>query len=67
MMAEWHVPPDYIINNWTEEMLELMSDKLVERKERENQALRGSSSSAKVSDATLFNQAGNLIKVVKRN
>ncbi|KKL47865.1 hypothetical protein LCGC14_2331230, partial [marine sediment metagenome] len=22
-MAEWHVTPDYIVNNWTNELLDL--------------------------------------------
>ena len=35
-MAEWHVTPDYIVNNWTEELLDLMMEKLAERWEREN-------------------------------
>lgn len=34
-MAEWHTTPDYIVNNWTDELLNLMIEKLVERKERE--------------------------------
>ena len=31
-MSEWHVTPDYIVNNWTDELLILMLEKLVERK-----------------------------------
>ncbi len=40
-MAEWHVTPDYIVNNWTDELLNLMTEKLEERKKRENDAVRG--------------------------
>ncbi len=32
MLAEWGLPPDYIVNNWTEEELNLMTRKLAERK-----------------------------------
>ena len=34
-MSEWHLPPDYIVSNWTDELLNRMVDKLTERKERE--------------------------------
>lgn len=34
-MSEWHVTPDYIVNNWTDELLDLMIEKLVERRKRE--------------------------------
>ncbi len=33
-MTEWHVTPDYIINNWTNELLDLMVGKLMERLDR---------------------------------
>ena len=59
MMTEWHVTPDYIINNWTDELFNLMVDKLVERKERENRDLGGK---RKVSENELFSKAGHLIK-----
>lgn len=67
-MAEWHLSPDYIVNNWTDELLNLMVEKLTERKQREVQAMRplGSSGGHRVSDKELFAQAGNLIKVVKK-
>jgi len=29
------LPPDYILDNWTEELFNLMVEKLVERKKRE--------------------------------
>jgi len=61
-LAEWHVTPDYIVNNWTEELLNLMVDKLVERK----QMYISKGSSGKVSDTELFARTGNVIKVVKK-
>ena len=59
-MVEWHTTPDYIVNNWTDELLNLMIEKLVERKQKETQPRQ----SGKVSDKLLFAQAKNLIKVV---
>lgn len=70
MMAEWHVPPDYIVNNWTDELLDLMIEKLTERKEREKQAMRsshGDSGGHTVPASILFAQASNLVKVVKES
>jgi len=68
-MVEWHVTPDYIENNWTDELLTLMTEKLVERKERQLQTLSAASTSggaAKISDVQMFARAGNLIKVEKK-
>ncbi len=69
-MTEWHLPPDYIVNNWTDELLDLMLGKLVERKAREVQARQpaslGDPGGHKVPDSVLFARAGNLIKVVKQ-
>jgi hypothetical protein len=71
LLCEWHLTPDYILANWTDELFNLMVDKLVDRKERETAAMRGTSrehsTDNKVSDLSLFAQAGNLIKVVKKN
>ena len=68
-MAEWHLAPDYIVNNWTDELLNLMALKLTERKEREVQSVKVHStqpnSPRKVSDKVLFGMAQNKIKVVK--
>jgi len=63
-MAEWHLSPDYIVNNWTDELLDLMVEKLVERKQREAQAISGDS--GKVPSSVLFARASHLIKVVKK-
>ena len=67
-MAEWHITPDYIVNNWTDELFALMVEKFIERRQREEQAMKptGSAGGHKVSDKELFMQAGNLIKVVKK-
>jgi len=68
-MSEWHLPPDYIINNWTDELLNLMMWKMVERKEREAQTMKGSSGAGhepQVSDEVFFARAKNLIKVVRK-
>ena len=56
--------PDYIVNNWTDELLQLMVEKLVERKEREAHPRK--SEEGKVSDSALIAKASNLIKVVKK-
>lgn len=67
MLAEWHITPDYIVNNWTEELLSLMCEKLSERKERERESARGYSTKPnKVSVEGLAAVGKNLIKVVKR-
>lgn len=69
-MAEWHLPPDYIVNNWTEELLNLMVEKLTERKQRETKAIEKSGSQTpkdqSVSIETLSAMSGGLIKVVKK-
>ena len=67
-MSEWHITPDYILNNWTDEQLELYVVKLVERKTRATQpeSSHGNSGGHKVSDSVLFAKAKNLIKVRKK-
>ncbi len=67
-MSEWYVTPDYIVNNWTDELLNLMIEKLIERRKRElgngrQNALKTTDSV--VSDEALFAQLGKKIKVVK--
>jgi len=62
-MAEWHVTPDYIVNNWTDELLDLMVEKLAERK---IQPPQGDSGRYKVPDSVLFARASNLIKVERK-
>jgi len=67
LLAEWHITPDYIVAHWTDELLDLMTEKLVERKARES-APPGAKplDSGKVSDTALFQKAKNLVRVVKR-
>ena len=63
--------PEYIVDTWTREKLDLMVEKLNERKMRKVQAGGDSSGSRgrgdrMVSDSQLFQAAGGLIKVVKK-
>ena len=62
-MVEWHITPDYIVNNWTDEQFTLMCEKLTERKKRELDAMQGKKTST-VSDKALLAKMG--IKVKKR-
>jgi len=65
-LVEWGLSPEYIINNWTDEELDLMITCLHSRKQKEIASLRsGSGNEGKVTDAQLFSQLGNKIKVVK--
>ena len=68
-MAEWGVTPDYIVNNWDEELLGLMVDRLNQRKQREQEALQGRSKNlgrTMVSDTELFAQLGGAIKIERK-
>jgi len=62
LLAEWHITPDYIVSNWTEELLELMVKKLVERKQRESDAISGKTSAPVES---LETTSRGMVKVVK--
>ena len=33
-MSEWHLSPDYIVIHWTDELFNLMVEKLTERKKQ---------------------------------
>ena len=60
------MPPDHIVNNWTDELLDLMITYLNKRKERESASLPGGPGEAHMTtDKQLFDQAGETIKVVK--
>lgn len=66
-MTEWHLSPDYIVNNWTDELLDLMVEKLVGRKQRETSTI-GESRHPKdhfVSVETLAAMSNNMIRVEK--
>lgn len=71
LLCEWHITPDYILSNWTDELFNLMVEKLAIRKERETSAMRGTGyakgMNKTVSDSTFFAIAGKLVKVVKKN
>ena len=58
------MPPGYIIENWTDELLTLMCDKLSERKRREMEAVQNPRNKT-VSDRELFACGSNMIKVVE--
>lgn len=62
-MVEWHITPDYISNNWTDELFTLMCEKLAERKKREFEAMQeGKSGTKTVEDKELFAQMGVRVK-----
>ena len=61
-MSEWHITPDYIVNNWTDELLNLMTEKLVERMNPKKESAPDNT----VSTETLAARSGGLIKVVKK-
>ena len=64
MLAEWGLPPEYIMANWTDEELTMMSWALRDRKMRESGRIPDGGHM--VSDARLFGMLGNKVKVVKR-
>ena len=68
-MVEWGVTPDYIVNNWDEDMLDLMIDRLNQRKQREQEAMQGRGRNlgkTMVSDTELFAQLGQSIKIERK-
>jgi len=64
LLTEWHITPDYIVNNWTDELLELMLEKLIERKKKESDAIKGRKT---VSAETLAAQSHGAIEVKSGN
>ena len=63
-MFEWHTTPDYIVNNWTDELFELMVVKMVERKKRETDAMNKASGKKTYSDGSGLKQMGSMVKVI---
>ena len=61
-MAEWHVTPDYIADNWTDELFGLMWSKLIERKTREIDSYKRDD--GLVDEQTLIDTMGDSIKVI---
>ncbi len=54
------MPPDYILDNWTEELFNLMVEKLVERKKKEAGVTTEDNT---VSAETLAATSGGMIEV----
>lgn len=70
MLSEWHLPPEYILDNWTDELLDLMVSKMVARHKRMNAAMEGKeqfpangAGEQLVPEVDLFRRAGIVIKV----
>lgn len=61
LLSEWHITPDYIVNNWTDELLDLMLNKLVERKRKEVNVIKGRSNA--VSAETLASRSHGMVEV----
>ena len=74
-MSEWHITPDYIVNNWTDELFDLMVEKLVDRKDKEKihskpkslPGKRALSPDAAVQQFSELGAMGSRIKVVKKH
>ena len=67
-MVEWGITPDYIVNNWDEDLLNLMLEKLSRRKQKEQEAIQGRGRNLGktiVSDTELFAQLGGTIRMEK--
>ena len=64
-MTEWHVTPDYIVNNWTDELFDLMVEKLIERKDKGRGTPPPKDNS--VSPETLAAMSNGMIKVEKKH
>ena len=62
MLVEWHLTPEYILDNWTDEEFALMVEKLVERKKRQAGAAEDGNEQ-RVSDSQLFAMSSHLGEV----
>ena len=62
-MAEWHITPDYIVNNWTDELLNLMVEKLTARK----QGLGDADSAQVKTDGSGLDNMGSMVKVIRKD
>ena len=67
LMAEWHVPPDHIAENWSDELFSLMVKKLTERRERERKAIEGPEKEGLISSDELIKRMGSSVEVIKGN
>ncbi len=61
-MAEWHISPVTIAETWTDELLLVMIDNLIDRKEQYDKPKE-----AKVSDTELFRAMGKQVQVKNGN
>ena len=64
LMAEWHVPPDHIAENWSDELFSLMVKKLTERRERERKAIEGTE--GLISSDELIKRMGSSVEVIEK-
>ncbi len=62
-MTEWHIPFDHILNHWSDEQLDVMVQKLTERKAREA-ACPPKVPEHRVSVDQLAKGSRNMVKVV---
>lgn len=66
-MAEWSVTPDYIVDNWPDDLFNLMVEKLAERRRRKVEAVPpGDLGGYRAPDSVLFARAKNMIEVIKK-
>jgi len=69
-MVEWHITPEYILDNWTDELFDLMVVKMIERKEaqvRSSGENSGKPADGSVSAEALSVASGGMIKVVNKS
>ena len=66
-MAEWHVTPEYIVNNWTDEKFDLLVSKLAERKQQGTSTAENKGLSDIASIKALELKSRGFIKVVKKD
>ncbi len=70
-MTEWRLTPEYILSNWTDEELNLMVEKMAERKQRERAMIEGQTQNTRGTETmsipleTLAQIPGSKIKVIK--
>lgn len=65
MMVEWGLDPITIIDRWTDEMMDLMLDKLIDRKKREASAIESASSGGSRQDSISYMSTTEFAKKIK--
>lgn len=58
-LAEWHLTPEYILHNWTEEILGLMLDRLADRKKQQS----GTEDAGVIDNSQFFNLTSHMGEV----